>query len=194
MKRLLYDWNGLNAAWFATINQATPDWLVPLVWPGDVFGGRWAPLLVLTAMHYWAKGLRTPLGAKTAASTIRAQALDALVAIALAWLAVLLVKVVADFPRPLVALPEIARIVGEPELIHSFPSGHATNAMLVVAMLWPFGDRGFRAVLLSYAGWIGWSRIAAGAHFPADVLAGFLIGGAAAVVARFARQKLRFWR
>ncbi len=194
MKRLLYDWNGLNAAWFAAINQATPDSLVSLVWLGDVFGSRWGALLVLTVIHVWSKGMRTPLGAETAASTIRARASGVLVAILLAWLAVFLLKVVADFPRPLVALPKIARIVGEPELVYSFPSGHAANAMLVVAILWPFRARGFRAALLSYAGWIGWSRIAAGAHFPADVVAGFLIGGSAAVVARFAHQKPRLWR
>jgi signal peptidase II len=55
---------------------------------------------------------------------------------------------------------------------YSLPSGHATYAALVVGALWPLMGRRGRIGLVLYAALVGWSRIAAGMHFPADVLAG----------------------
>jgi len=47
--------------------------------------------------------------------------------------------------------------------------------------------------LVAWLVWVGWSRIAVGAHFPADVFAGFLIGGLSAVIARFASTRPWVW-
>ena len=56
------------------------------------------------------------------------------------------------------------------------PSGHSTYAALIAGTLWPLvGDR-LRLLLVSYVVSVGWSRVAAGMHFPADVLAGWTIG------------------
>jgi len=80
-----------------------------------------------------------------------------------------------DFPRPPLALPPATvQIVGMPEFHHSLPSGHASFAMLVTASLWPVLNRGWRLAGVVFVSWVGISRISLGAHFPADVIAGFL--------------------
>lgn len=89
----------------------------------------------------------------------------------LAWL-----KPMLDFPRPPLALGQDAvRIIGRPEFHHSLPSGHSTFAMLVVASLWPILRGGKRLLGVLCVIWVGISRISLGAHFPADVAAGFLL-------------------
>jgi undecaprenyl-diphosphatase len=64
----------------------------------------------------------------------------------------------------------------------SFPSGHTTTAFTIAlmlghfsALLWP--------VALVLAALVGLSRIALGAHFPSDVVAGMLLGCFCASVA-----------
>ncbi len=70
-------------------------------------------------------------------------------------------------------------------LHQSFPSGHAMMAGVLFVSLWIFLPRwrlltAFACLALAY------SRLAAGAHFPTDVVAGFAIGALAACwTARF---------
>lgn len=82
------------------------------------------------------------------------------------------------FPRPYAILDGVHHIEPPREATYnyrSFPSGHATVIMLLVASLWP--------VLVGYWRWAGfalillvcWSRMALGVHFPADLVAGSLI-------------------
>jgi membrane-associated phospholipid phosphatase len=59
---------------------------------------------------------------------------------------------------------------------HSFPSGHALFITLMVVGLWPVLTRNLRwSGILLIAG-AGWSRIALGMHFPADVAGGVALG------------------
>jgi signal peptidase II len=77
------------------------------------------------------------------------------------------------------------RVIGDKELHYSLPSGHATYAALVVGALWPLMGRHGRVGLVLYATLVGWSRIAAGMHFPADVLAGWALGWSCTALARW---------
>lgn len=76
----------------------------------------------------------------------------------------------------------------------SFPSGHSATAFAIAASLgavWP----ALRCPLLVIAFWIAFSRVATGAHYVTDTIAGALIGLAAAFLWRgwFAEREM-IWR
>jgi membrane-associated phospholipid phosphatase len=86
------------------------------------------------------------------------------------------IKAILDFPRPLAVLGEHAVIIlGNPELLHSFPSGHAAFAVLMAASLAPGISRRGKIALVIFALLVCLSRILVGAHFPADILGGAAI-------------------
>ena len=70
--------------------------------------------------------------------------------------------------------------VPAPYALASFPSGHATTAFAVAAVL-SFWYPRWTAAWLALAAVVGWSRIALGSHFPSDVAAGAILGVAAAL-------------
>jgi hypothetical protein len=51
----------------------------------------------------------------------------------------------------------------------------------------------FETLLVAWLAWVAWSRIAVGAHFPADVIAGFLIGWLAAWIACSSGTRWVWW-
>jgi len=99
----------------------------------------------------------------------------------LGWL-----KPLLDFPRPPLALPSGSFfVVGEAEFHHSLPSGHSSFAMLVAASLWPALKHWGRIGGTCFVLWVGLSRISLGAHFPADVVAGFLSSFVVVILVRW---------
>ncbi len=81
-------------------------------------------------------------------------------------------------------------IVGLPEYHHSLPSGHSSFAMLITASLWPVLNRSWRVAGVCFVLWVGISRVSLGAHFPADVMAGFLSSLAVVLLVYVAVQRL----
>jgi len=103
---------------------------------------------------------------------------------ALAAISVELLKVGLHMPRPPVAMPSsTVHVLGGPETSYSFPSGHSAFAMLLTVTFWPHCRNLSRALLILFAAWVGVSRVSVGAHFPVDVIVGYLCGAISACVA-----------
>jgi membrane-associated phospholipid phosphatase len=179
MSTVFYGWGGLNVWLFHAINDVRSPLLDAVMLLGTQLGSHaYFPIyLALAAASGFVVAARSGRAARSG--------------VALAWLSVLtvfgvgyaleggiigLLKPWLDFPRPPLALPAgMVHIIGLAELHHSLPSGHSAFAMLVAASLWPVAVRPVRVGLALFSLWVGVSRISLGAHFPADVLAGFAL-------------------
>ncbi|MDD3354068.1 phosphatase PAP2 family protein [Zoogloea sp.] len=104
-----------------------------------------------------------------------------------------------DVMRPAGVLdPERFTLIGQKLYVHAFPSGHATTAFLTAAVIllaWPRQGRRWQAgaLLLSLAILAALSRVAVGAHWPLDVLAGASGGWLCGAFGVWASTRLRFW-
>jgi membrane-associated phospholipid phosphatase len=89
-------------------------------------------------------------------------------------------KNVFDLPRPAGLLEDGSfHRIGEPLLFKAFPSGHTLTAFAIASSLYfsaPKGKRSHLLALFGVAALVGLSRIAVGAHWPTDVLAGSGVG------------------
>jgi membrane-associated phospholipid phosphatase len=176
MKDWLYDWGGLNVALFHAINANHAAWLdrlmLALTWIGD--HDRFPLYLAVLALVAWGRISRDP-GSPSARAWMLALATFS-IGYLLDGMLVIGLKSAFDFPRPPAILPaDSLVIVGAPELRHSFPSGHASFAMLVAAVLWPQAKNlPARVALALFVAAVCLSRPYLGMHFPADVVLGSL--------------------
>ncbi|MGX8728709.1 MAG: phosphatase PAP2 family protein, partial [Lachnospiraceae bacterium] len=96
----------------------------------------------------------------------------------------LIIKPFVMRPRPYVTLEELKPLVKEMKDPHSFPSGHTQAAFaLAVSMCLVLRKKIVSILALAFAVLMGFSRLYVGAHYPSDVIAGALIGTAAAFAA-----------
>lgn len=184
VKRVLYDWGGLNLSLFHSVNDLHGDLYDRIMLLGTALSSRinfpiylGAILLcaVVSVKH------RHPLSPRL--SSYRALWKNVIVVYAAGFLldCVFLeaIKHCLHYPRPFAALPpDSMRTIGGPmdagESYISFPSGHASFAMLLAASLWPALGRAGKVGACLFVTWVWWSRVALGVHFPVDVLAGSL--------------------
>jgi membrane-associated phospholipid phosphatase len=149
--------HGWTVGWLTEVVVGITD----LASTGAVFGLTVLAVAVLAALRHWRGAIALAL------SVLATQAVVAIV------------KALVTRPRP-----EEELALTDPSG-YSFPSGHSASAValyvtlaLVAATLW---KTRWRPVLYVAAGMlavaIGLSRIYLGAHYPTDVLAGWLTGG-----------------
>jgi undecaprenyl-diphosphatase len=90
-------------------------------------------------------------------------------------------------PRPFTSHAALTHVLAARTTDPSFPSDHAAAAFAIAFAVFAFSRRG-GALFLAGATLIALSRIALGLHYPSDVLAGMLVGlAAAALVTRAGR-------
>ena len=115
-------------------------------------------------------------------------------ALASAALALLIAQVIGKIwprDRPFAAHPG-AHVWGSRSHDPSFPSDHASAAFGIAFAVFLF-DRVVGSIFIAAATFISVGRVFVGAHYPADVLAGALVGlGAALLVVRVARPLIEW--
>jgi len=81
------------------------------------------------------------------------------------------------YPRPYIALGNVRvlELRDASDNFHSFPSGHVAFITMMVVGLWPVLSKNMKWLGAAVIFGVCWSRIALGVHFPADVVASFLI-------------------
>lgn len=179
MKWYLYDWCGLNVWLFHVINDIHNGAIDTIMLAATAAASHqlfawYLAVLCLSATSAIVKNSRNQTDTKALlwVSTITVFSVAYL---ADGWLLGVL-KPLLDFPRPPLALPiETVHIVGAAEFHHSLPSGHSSFAMLIAASIWPllvFPWQKYAA--LFFVVLVGISRISLGAHFPSDVMAGWI--------------------
>ena len=196
MKEIFYDWGGANVWLFHAINDVRLPGLDQIMLLGTTLGDHilfpfYLGVLALSALVV----VNTPFQ-DSSRHRVRVSRWIAVIAVfSIAYLldGLLLgfLKPLLDFPRPPLALPPGSlNILGQPEFHHSLPSGHSSFAMLVTASLWPVLKGRWRIAGAIFVLWVGISRVSLGAHFPADVLAGFLSSLAVVLLVDVAVQEL----
>ncbi len=94
-----------------------------------------------------------------------------------AWVVATLLKYVFQTDRPFVALHNITPLFNATG--YSFPSGHATTFAALGCAIFIL-DRKWGIGFIAAAIVIALARVVVGVHYPQDILAGFIIGGALA--------------
>lgn len=149
---------------FRLLNTATQQ-LPNLFWVGfNMLGNGWGAFALLCPLLI--------LAPRALLATLCAGALAGVLSRSL--------KLSLQFPRPASVLdPTSFHIVGNPLTSLAMPSGHALTAFALATALYfsvPQAKRKYAVWLFMVAALAGLARVAVGAHWPADVLAGMSVG------------------
>lgn len=182
-KEVFYDWGGANVWLFQVIHDHPPGLIDSLmVWISSV-GHYWN--LPFIAIAWYVVALRLRRSGRVFAPQVTLQFKRLLLGAVLALLITANLKLLFEFPRPseIFESSEVRAALGKYDMHYSFPSGHAVFSSLLAATLWPLLILRYRFLALLIVLAVGFSRIWLGAHFPADIVAGYVIGLSCAWIA-----------
>lgn len=91
--------------------------------------------------------------------------------------------------RPYLATPEVQALVRTSLKAGAFPSAHAAIAFGIAAAI-AFADRRWGVAAFIMAILVALGRVAAGVHYPSDVIGGALVGLLAFVIVRVIHRRL----
>jgi signal peptidase II len=191
VKETLYDWGGLNLWLFRIVNRLHAPWYDRLMLALGELGDHrhFVFYFVAVSLALLANHVRERMrGIEWTRQDFKNE-IALLVELSMAYVLVALtvgvVKSLIPMPRPFVQLyytPGIVRFVGTyppvTDYYASLPSTHAAFVAFLVTALWPKLHRYayVRYAALALIFLVGWSRVAVGMQFPADVVYGALIG------------------
>lgn len=176
--RWLFDWAGLNRALLLLLQPSTAE-IGVAAWAISSLASYWSAPVVAAALAWRAES--SPGGERAAlfAEQLKCFLLAGLFAVAATWL----IKDWFPLPRPFEVMELPAPAIVRTSSTASMPSGHSVYAALLVATLWPLTGTLGRVATVVLAAAVGWSRVAQGLHFPADVVWGWVTGLACAGLA-----------
>ncbi len=166
---------------FLNVTLANPvtDVIMPVVTSDDLLRALYAAVMVLLLWRgNWRLRWLVLFSALTLAATDQ--------------LSSNLVKELVARPRPCQTLAGIHLLINCGAGF-SFPSSHAANAFGQAA-LFAYHVRSSRRYLLALAALIALSRVLVGVHYPADILAGAVLGAAVGLALALLFMKLVSWR
>ena len=163
------DWSLFHAV---NAGVATRDWVED---PVTAMATVVTPLFAIATIALWflARPYGDPRWKLASAS--------GLIAAAIAMATNQIVSHLWERPRPFTAHPVMTHLLSAPSPDPSFPSDHAAAAFAIAFAILVFSRRA-GAGFLVVAALIGLSRIALGMHYPSDVVAGAVVGWAAALL------------
>ncbi|OGB23522.1 MAG: phosphatase PAP2 family protein [Burkholderiales bacterium RIFCSPHIGHO2_12_FULL_65_48] len=186
----LYDWGGANTYLLLATQRLWPNGLVWVPELLSAVGSYWGAPTVVILMLFWAR-VQVP----HAKPLVAVGLYKFMFGLGLALAAAALAKAVFALPRPFVELGAgVYRATSAPDSRYTLPSGHAVYIGVLISALWPLLRRYSRIGLLVLGAAVGWSRVVLGAHFPVDVVAGYLLGWACVACITPCSQRLALRR
>jgi membrane-associated phospholipid phosphatase len=155
----------IDTSLFITINQGLSNQLFDAIMPVITSVKYWIPLYVVGIL--WLLYMRTRNSIKCA--------IVLLIGILISDpLNSRVIKEIVNRERPCNTMTDVNLRIPKPGG-KSFPSSHAVNnAMAAIILIRYFPSLRYYVILLAFI--IGFSRVYVGAHYPFDILGGFIIG------------------
>lgn len=95
------------------------------------------------------------------------------IASVIGYICIQIIKNYTNMPRPFCSLTDIytvAEITNMLDCKMSFPSGHVSFIIIMLASFWPLMNKMFKVLAFVLVVFVAITRIASGAHYPVDIL------------------------
>jgi membrane-associated phospholipid phosphatase len=172
----------IDSGWYRDVTEfaSATHWLNGTVVAFTSYG-VFATVLAIAGMGWWAR---------RRGSEALAGVLWVPIAMAVAYLLNSVIKSLVAEPRPCRVVPDVHTVLPcDGPKDYSFPSNHTVVVAAFAASVLLFNRR-WGLFALVFALVMGLTRVYVGAHYPHDVLAGFVIGLAVGACGMFTRKPL----